>query len=378
MSGIPVAIAGVGNTDFGALYYRRNMERSDYDLAVEAFDAALEDCGIGRSEIDGLLCMRIPTYVRFTNIIKLRHLRHTNCYEGDGRMSGVMVQHAVALIQAGICTTVACVYGNNGRSVQAKYGGEARPNSPAEFEQMFGMTSPGASVGMMFNRYRHLYGAPEDALAPLALNNRRNAALTPQAVMKTPITYDEYMNARFIAQPLRLYDYCLINDGGTAMIVTTLARAKALKKTPVLIRGTASSTDLTNYYASDDIFAEACRICADRLYEASGLGPKDADCLQIYDNFTPTIIYSLEGFGYAGRGEGWQFVRDGRIELGGEYPINTSGGHTGESYMQGWGHQIEAVRQLRGECGARQVPDCKVVHYICVSPITVSHMLTVE
>jgi acetyl-CoA acetyltransferase len=369
-------VVGVGNTNYGSLYYDRNPERSDYDLAVQSFRAAVEDSGIDKNSIDAVLCMRIPSYVTFCDRVGLRHLRHTNYYEGDGRMSGLIIQHAVALIESGQATTVACVYGNNGRSVAAKYGGEPRPNSPAEFDQMYGMTSPGAYVGMMYRRYRHLYGAPEDALAPLAINNRKNGALNTDAVMQKPITYEEYVGARYVAEPLRLYDYCLINDGGVTVIVTTAERAKDLKKPAVHIKGTATSTDLTNFYTSKDFFFEACQMAATELYEKSGLSPKDADCAQIYDNFTPTILFTLEGFNYAKRGEAWQFIRDGRIELGGDLPVNTSGGHTAESYMQGWGHIVEAVRQVRGEAGKRQVPDCKVSHFVCVSPIVVTQMFT--
>jgi len=372
------AIVGIGNTNYGSLYYDKDPERSDYDLAVDAFGQAVTDAGIDKSSIDAVLCMRIPSYVTFCDRVGLRHVRHTNYYEGDGRMSGLIIQHAVALIEAGLAETVACIYGNNGRSVAAKYGGEPRPNSPAEYDMMFGMTSPGAYVSMMYNRYRHLYGAPDDALAPLAINNRKNGALNPDAVMQKPITYEEYMAARYIAEPLRLFDYCLINDGGVAVIVTTAERARDLRKPPVYIRGSSSSTDLTNFYTSKDMFFAASQMAAKEIYERSGLGPQDAKCLQIYDNFTPTILFTLEGFGYVPKGEAWQWVRDGRIELGGELPVNTAGGHTAESYMQGWGHQVEAVRQVRGEAGARQIKDCDVAHYMCVSPLVVSHMFTKE
>jgi acetyl-CoA acetyltransferase len=143
----------------------------------------------------------------------------------------------------------------------------------------------------------------------------------------------------------------------------------------VYVTATAATGDITNYYTSDDFFYAACQDVADRLYPAAGLEPKDVQCAQIYDNFTPTILFSLEGFGFCPRGEAWQWVKDGRIELGGELPINTSGGHTAESYMQGWALHVEAVRQLRGEAGPRQVPDCQIAQYICASPIVTSHIL---
>jgi acetyl-CoA acetyltransferase len=290
-------------------------------------------------------------------------------------MAGVMLQTAVMAVATGMASVVACVYGNNGRSVREFYGGKVDPGATTAYDAMYGMTSPGAYVGMMYNRYRHLYGAPDDALAPLAINNRKNGVLNPSAVMQTAITYEEYMSARYIAEPLRLFDYCLINDGGVAFIVTSAERARDLKKPPVYIAATAATADLNNAYTSDDFFYHACKDVADRLYPAAGIGPKDVDCAQIYDNFTPTILFSLEGFGFCPRGEAWKWVKDGRIEQGGKLPINTSGGHTAESYMQGFALHAEAVRQLRGEAGKRQVPNCKVVQYICASPITTSHIL---
>jgi acetyl-CoA acetyltransferase len=228
---------------------------------------------------------------------------------------------------------------------------------------------------MMYRRYQYLYGAPDDALAPLAINNRKNGALNPNAVMQKPISYDEYMAARFIAEPLRLFDYCLINDGGVVFIVTSAERARDLRQPPVYVTATAATADITNFYTSDGFLYGACKDVADRLYPAAGVGPKEIDCAQIYDNFTPTILFSLEGFGHCPRGEAWQWVRDGRIELGGELPVNTSGGHTAESYMQGWALHVEAVRQLRGQAGPRQVPNCELVQYICASPIVTSHVL---
>jgi acetyl-CoA acetyltransferase len=369
------AIVGVGTTAFGPRYRDLDPELTAYELAAEAFAQALEDAGLKKEEVDGLVCARIPSYGRMADMLGLRYPRIINTYEGSGRMSGVALQTAVMAIATGQASVVACLYGNNGRSAGARYGGDAGDESTTIYDTMYGMTSPGAYVGLMFRRYQHLYGAPDDALAPLAINNRKNGALNPNAVMQKPITYEEYLAARYIAEPLRLFDYCLINDGGVAFIVTSAERARDLRKPPVYISATAATADLTNYYTSDNFFYEACKDVADRVYQAAGIGPRDVDCAQIYDNFTPTILFSLEGFGYCPRGEAWQWVKDGRIELGGELPVNTSGGHTAESYMQGWALHVEAVRQLRGEAGERQVPNCDVVQYICASPITTSHIL---
>ena len=368
------AIVGVGNTPFGALYRDLDPERSAYELAADAFHAAVADAGLTKNDIDGLICVRTPSYNRMADILGLPNLRVVNALEGSGRMSGVGLQYAVMAVATGQAETVAVVYGNNGRSVAERYGGGFSPDSTAAYDAMVGMTSPGAAVSMMFRRHQHDYGTPNEALGALAINNRKNGALNPNAVFQKPITMDEYLNARFIAEPLRLFDYCLINDGGVALIVTTAARAKTLPHPPAYIAATYATSALTNYYTTKDCFYAACQDVAKRVYAAADITPSEIDCAEIYDNFTPTILFSLEGFGFCERGKSGDWVQGGRIELGGELPINTNGGHTSESYMQGMAHLVEAVKQVRGDAGPRQVPNCEVVQYICASPITTSYI----
>ncbi|AFR28785.1 thiolase family protein [Arthrobacter sp. Rue61a] len=375
-------IVGVATTDFASIYRDRDPFRTEYALGIEALSLALDDAGLTTADIDGVLTCRIPSYETFGTMAGIKHPNVVNAYEGSGRMAGVAVQQAVALIEAGLATTIALVYGNNGRAVGMTYGGDSGGSSAynaatnnALYDLAYGMTSPGAYVSMMYQRYTHDYSVPDGALAPLALNNRENARRNPVAVMQKPLTEQEYLESRFIAEPLRLYDYCMINDGGVAMIVTTEERARDLKKPAVSIVATAASSDLGPYYTKEDFFKEPSVRVARALREKSGLGPQDIDAVQIYDNFTPVILFSLEHFGFADEGDGWQFIRDGRIALDGELPVNTSGGHTSEGYMQGWGLQVEAVRQLRGEGGERQVSDCDTAQYICVSPIVTSHIL---
>lgn len=373
-------IVGVATTNFASIYRDRDPFRTEYQLGIEALHLALQDAGLAIGDIDGVLTCRIPSYETFGSMAGITNPKVVNAYEGSGRMAGVALQQAVALVEAGMADTIALVYGNNGRAAGMTYGGGggAGPYNLATNNSMFdlayGMTSPGAYVSMMYARYAHEFGCPDGALAPLALNNRVNAQANPVAVMRDPLTESEYLASRFIAEPLRLYDYCMINDGGVAMIVTTAERAAHLAKTPVQIVGAAGSSDLGPYYTKRDFFEAPSRAVAERLWASTGLGPADIDCVQIYDNFTPIMLFSLEHFGFAERGEGWKFIRDGRIARDGELPVNTSGGHTSEGYMQGWGLQVEAVRQVRGEGGERQVSNCDTVQYICVSPIVTSHI----
>ena len=159
------AIVGVGNSDFGALYRDRNSMRNGYDLAVDALRAAIEDSGLEKGDIDGLICCRLPFYGHFADKVGLRQPRYVNILEGSGRMSGVAVQLAVMVIASGQAETIALVYGNNGRSAGASYGGEASNDPNAYYDEIYGMTSPGAYVAMMYRRYQHLYGVPDGALA---------------------------------------------------------------------------------------------------------------------------------------------------------------------------------------------------------------------
>jgi len=371
-----VAIVGVGHSDFRALYTERGVVHDAYLLAAGAFRSALEDAGLGKDEVDGVICSRVE-YGRLADVLGIRFPRVVHDLEGAGRMSGVALQQAVALVRTGMADVVACIYGNNGRSAGMRYGGEGGSPTVA-YDAMYGMTSPGAYVAMMYRRYLDIYGAPEDAGAPVAINNRRNGALNPVAVFQEEIDRDQYLGSRFIAEPLRLLDYCLINDGGVAFIVTSIERARSLRRQPVCVAASAAMGDLTNFYTSRDFFYTACSDVAARVYERSGLKPEEIDCLQIYDNFVPTVLFTLEGFGHAPRGEAWQWVRDGRIARDGPRPVNTAGGHTSESYMQGWAHIVEAVRQIRGECGERQVAGCASAQYMCASPIVTSHVLVAD
>jgi acetyl-CoA acetyltransferase len=369
------AVAGIGTTDFRALWDApRDRNLSAYQLGADALSLALTDAGLERDAVDGVLISRMPSYEQFGTLTGIQYPKVINSYEGSGRMSGPLVQHAAALVEAGVAETIACVYSNNGKSAGATYGGDALGTGvdPMAWELPYGMTSPGAYVSLMYRRYVHEYGVPDGALAPIALSNRANAQKNPIAVMQKSLDEAGYLNSRFIAEPLRLFDYCMINDGAVAIIVTTEERARDLAKPVVRITAGEASGDLGPFYTKPDLYETASKTVAKRLSEVSGVGPDDIDAVQIYDNFTPIVLFSLEHFGFAPKGEGWKFIQDGRIAAGGELPINTSGGHTSEGYMQGWALQAEAVRQLRGEAGERQVADCQTVQYVCVSPIVSS------
>jgi acetyl-CoA acetyltransferase len=305
------------------------------------------------------------------DVLGIRYPRFVNVIEGGGRQASLTLQYAALAIAAGQADMVACIYGNNGRSAGARYGGGGGgPNETGISDAAYGMTSPGASVAHMFRRHQQLYGTKEETLGHLAINNRLNAVLNPNAVMRDPISMEDYLNSRYIAEPLRLLDYCLINDGAVCIILTSAERARSLRKPPVYLHSWAMAGDFDGQYAVDDMFYTPLQMVARDMLAASDIGLGDIDVAEIYDNFTPTLLFTLEGLGFCGRGESGDWVTPARIARDGELPLNTSGGHTSESYMQGWALLAEAVRQVRGECGERQVANCKTALYACAAPIS--------
>ncbi len=363
------AVVGIGTTSYGV-----HPGQTSYSLGAAALNDALEDSGLSHADVDSLIVCRIPDYQRFGEITGMNPGAVVGL-PGQGRMSAVALGLAVAQIGSGQAKTVALVYGNDGKSAGVKYGGAKDTYGSGGASQWFpfGMTSPGAAHAMMFTMHAARYGTTAEDLGAVARTFRDHAALNPAAVMRKPFTLDEYLASRYIAEPLRLLDYCLINDGGIALILRAAERAPDSPQPPVYIRGMATQTLLTHSsFPQADFWYPALRAAATRSFETADLTHKDIDGLMIYDNFTPTVLFSLEGFGYCEPGESGHYVREGHLALGGRHPANTHGGHLSESYMQGWNHFLEAVRQLRGHGDRRQIPDARHIHYMCGSPIASS------
>ena len=218
------AVAGVGMTPFGRL-----PGRTTYDLGAWALREALDDCGLSHKDIDGLIVCRIPDYQRMGEMLGIDPA-YVAITPGQGRMSGASIQMAAMAIASGMAHTVALVYGNDGRSVGETYGGDKDRYGGGGAGQWFpyGMTSPGAMHAMMFRRHMHQYGTTSEQLAAISVAFRRHAMLNPAAVMRDPVTVEDHQRSKFIVAPLHLLDYCLINDGGVAMIVTSAERARDL------------------------------------------------------------------------------------------------------------------------------------------------------
>jgi acetyl-CoA acetyltransferase len=339
-----------------------------------ALTAALEDAGLGFGDIDGLIVNRVPDYQRFGEIAGLDPAYVTTT-PGQGRYSAICIETAAAVIDAGLATTVALVYGNNGRSAGDTYGGsgDAYGSGGEGLWFPYGMTSPGAFHALMMRRHMDEYGTTPEQLCAVSRTFRRHASLNPAAVMRQNFTEAEYLASRFICEPLRLLDYCLINDGGVAMVVTSAERARDARQRPAYLRGYGLQAALAgSTFPPTDYWRAAMRAAGERSFARAGLRHDDMSTLMIYDNFTPTVLFSLEGFGYCGAGESGPFVAEGSLALGGRFPANTSGGHLSESYMQGWALNVEAVRQVRGTCGERQVAGAVNAHYMAASPVCAS------
>lgn len=358
-----ICVVGVGTTAYGSF-----PETDEYGLAAQAFRAAIDDCGLDKGKVDGLLTCRIPSYYRMGEVLGLDP-RWTLTLPGHGRMSGIGIVEAVLALANGQANHVALLYANIGRSRRVFYGGQEMPG----YWDPWGFTSPGAAHAMMFRRHMELYGTTTRQLAEVSVAFRHHARLNPGAVMKEPMTIEDHENSRPIVAPLRLLDYCLINDGAVCLILTTSDRAADLAKPPVSIDGFAGReayrhSSIENFQI--DFWHDQLAASGREAFAMAGIGHGDVDALMCYDNFSPTVLFSLEGLGFCPRGEGGRFVEGGTLQLGGRLPTNTDGGHLSNSYMQGWALNVEAVRQLRGECGERQVGNCEVVAYVQATPCT--------
>lgn len=354
------AIAGIGATEFS-----KESGRSELQLALEACKAALDDAGIAPSEVDGMV-----TYAMDSNPA-IDVARGLGCEEltffslvdyGGGAAAGTIL-HAAMAVATGVAETVVCYRAFNERSGQ-RFGqamstdGMAPDARAANYAWYLphGLHTPASWVAMFARRYMHLYGATSEDFGRIAVADRRHAATNPKAwFYDKPITLEDHQASRWIAEPLHLLDCCQESDGAQAFVITSAERARDLKSTPALIRSAAQAAgkdqhSMTSYFREDkDRFLPEMGIVARQLWNDTGLTPADVQTAIFYDHFTPFVLCQLEEFGFCAPGEAKDFIRDGRIELGGELPINTHGGQLGEAYIHGMNGIAEAVRQIRGE-----------------------------
>jgi acetyl-CoA acetyltransferase len=363
------AVIGVGQSDYIGDYARVRSGQKPHDsygYAAVAFNDALADAGISRDAIDGLIVGPTVAYERVGEILGI------NPTWGGQADAMLAVIEACMAIHSGLATTVALVYGNDQRSAAIQYGGPEAMGGNMFLSYIYhspwGYTSQGALYAMMFRRFMEVTGITEAQLGEVAVAQRLAASLTPHAIMRQTITIEEYLASRYICEPLHLFDYCLINDGGVVLIISEAGLAKKIsKKPPVLVHG-VGRYDLNRGATSLeprllDFYRPAQERCAAQVFNMAGVGPEDMDAVEVYDSFSCHVPFALEGYGYCRSGDVGRFMVEEGISLKGKLPVNTAGGHLSETYMQGWAHQVEAVRQVRGECDTHQVENCRFVHY---------------
>ncbi len=375
-----VALVGVG---YSAL--TRNAEGTLGERSVAAAQNAALDAGIELSEIDGLASFPEAPYRGAGNIdgmdlvsveYMLRHLKvapEVRWYAEieEGMILSAVVEAVNALL-AGACS-YALVWralhqpGGLYGAVRSRYAAGA-----AQFQSPYGLASSFQPHALAYQRYMSLFGATRAHMASLATSQRANANKNERAYFyERPMTHADYMNARMIADPLCLYDCDIPVEGAVAVVLTTADRARDLRHPPAYIRAygqnTARRPNLMLYTLTD--YMESGRSIADKIWEASGLSAADVDVAELYDGFSPSVYYWLESSGFCGRGEAWQFVQDGRIELGGQLPVNTHGGALSEGRLHGMGHLAEGALQVTGRAGERQVADCDVALVTAGSPM---------
>jgi acetyl-CoA acetyltransferase len=353
-----VAIVGIGATEFS-----KDSGRSELRLATEAVDLALRDAGIEPAEVGGMVTYSSDTnpdidIARGLGIGDLSFF--SRIHYGGGAACGTVQQAALA-VASGVADVVVCYRAFNERSGH-RFGTGVQGRPPvanAESAQLamympVGLLTPAQWVAMAAQRYLQVTGATSEDLGRVAVADRKHAATNPAAwFYGQPITLEDHQASRWIVEPLHLLDCCQETDGGQALVVTSLERARDLPHAPAVIKAAAQGSGagqdmMTSYYRDDLLGLPEMGVVARQLWATSGVGPADIQAAILYDHFTPYVLYQLEELGFCGRGEAKDFVRDGHIELGGRLPINTHGGQLGEAYLHGMNGIAEGVRLVRG------------------------------
>lgn len=372
---LDASIVGVGLTEF-----YRSGNKSTMELAICALKEALEESGLKREDVDGVVTnIGWPIGVdvdQFTMMAGL-NTRFANQTWTHGRFVGTSVSIAAMAVSMGLADVVACICATG----FAKMGGVGGERDLEEFRPFggshgeaphYGLSGPVSGAAMSVRRYMHKYGASSEDLAYVPITLRNHAKLNPKALRKDDMTIEDYHNSRFIAEPLHLFDCCQVTDGAACIIITRAERSKALKQKPVKILGMQglrfgkeefvfSLPGLGVYHQS--VFDFKPDKWDKDIFSKTGIDPSNVDGLYTYDAFSPLVWYTLERFGFCEPGEAPAFVKQGNISLSGILPVNTNGGLLSEGHISGWNHIVELTRQLRGECGARQIDNASILQW---------------
>jgi acetyl-CoA acetyltransferase len=358
---LAAAIVGVAESDLGVVGPKTVLQ-----LQAQAAKAALEEAGLSRRDVDAVYTagadwgwapsMLLSEYLGIQPSV-------TDSTNIGGSSFETHVGHAATMIGAGQCEVALIAYGSTQRSQASRSLGRPGPAAYTDqFERPYGPPLPVAGYALAAMRHMHEYGTTAEQLAEVAVATRKWATLNPRAYKRDPISIADVLASPYIAEPLHLLDCCLVTDGGGAVIVTSLERARSCRKAPVRILGHAETHTHMTISNMPDLTWTGAAMTGPRAMGMAGVKPDDFDVVEIYDSFTITVLLTLEALGFCGRGESGSFVANQRTAPGGAFPLNTNGG--GLSYchpgMYGIFLLIEAVRQLRGESDARQVAGAKL------------------
>src|SRR5579862_5775953 len=350
------AIVGAAESDIGQVGPGYNV----IDLMAQGITRALDDCGLKLSDVDGLISSCTQSRTSPLNLAEYLGMSPTYI---DGTIIGgssfmFHIQHAMAALQLGLCEVCVIAYGSTQRSI-GRQNASVREINP--YETPYRPFLPSTAYALAASRHMHEFGTTREQMAEVAVAARQWALKNPVAWEKKPLTVEEVLAARMVSYPFTVRDICLVTDGGGAIVLVSPERAKSLKKRPVYVLGCGSAITHANISSMPDLTVTGALASGRQAYEMAKLEPADIDVLELYDAFTINTILFLEDLGFCQKGEGGAFVENGRIAPGGVLPVNTNGG--GLSYchpgMYGLFLLIEATRQLRGECGERQVAKCE-------------------
>ncbi len=334
---------------------------SSMDLAVSASVRALDQVGLTPADVDGLFIGLPDDYLSgltFAEYLGLQP-RITENNRTGGSAFHTHAMWAALAIEAGQCDVALIAYGSNQRSAA---GGLISSMRPTAYEAPYKLIRPLGAYALATSRYMHQYGLRREQLGEVAVAARRWAQLNPEAFMRDPLTMEDYLKARAVADPLSVRDCCLVTDGATAIVMVSAARARDLARKPVYLLGAAAATDHRDITSMPDLTVTAAVHSGARAFAQAGVKPADVDVVELYDAFTINTLLFLEDLGFCRKGEGGAFVEGGRIAPGGQLPVNTNGGglscvHPG---MYGLFTIVEATQQLMGLAGERQVPNARL------------------
>ena len=351
-----VAIVGIGHTPQGELPGQTPELNS-----VLAIKEALKDAGIDRSGLDGLItCKSVQNTNADIQVGPLLGINPRYSQTLDYGTCNFSIHLAIQAIVTGMADTIALCYGANARSARFPFGA----SSPT-LAGVSGLMHVGGPAALALQRYKSLYGMTDEEFGWIAVGSREWAQRNPNALFRTPMSMEDYLNMEYLIEPLRRPDITMLSDGGVSVILTSAERAADFPNKPIYILGMSEASQIRGEFTPDYLNREFLIGASDEIWSKTGMSPADIDALYIQDPTAFWVLQMLELFGFAPIGEGGRWLAEGHTRPGGSLPLNTNGGQLSESYMWGWMHIVEAVRQLRGEAGPeRQVTGAETAMYL--------------